>query len=99
MIFGHYTDQRGKETMPDSSQRKKIVLELEFEVFGPNLNNVVSTCAQLNLHTEDQSIQGAMDKLSEAVKIFFDTAEARHELPEVLDALASGNLDIRPWQP
>jgi len=84
--------------MPNSSDRKKIVLEFEFEVFGPKLNNVVSTCAQLNLHTEDKSIQGAMDKLNEAVKIFFDTAEARHELPEVLEILASGNLDIRPWQ-
>ncbi len=85
--------------MPDSSSRKKIVLELEFEVFGPNLDNVVSTCAQLNLHTEDKSIQGAMDKLNEAVKIFFDTAEASHQLPQVLDALQSGDLNIKPWQP
>ncbi|MBW7998165.1 MAG: hypothetical protein FVQ81_16665 [Candidatus Glassbacteria bacterium] len=83
--------------MRNATPRKKFVLELEFEIFGRELNNVVTTCAQLNLHTEDRSVQGAMDKLNEAVKIFFDTAEARHELSEVLDALESGDLNIRPW--
>jgi len=83
--------------MTAKNQRKKIVLELEFDIFGSGLDNVVSTCAQLNLHTEDRSIQGAMEKLSEAIRIFFDTAEARHELPAVLDALESGDLEIQPW--
>ena len=83
--------------MENATPRKRFVLELEFELFGSELNNVVTTCAQLNLHTEDNSIQGAMDKLNEAVKIFFDTAEERMELPETLDALESGDLDIQPW--
>ena len=83
--------------MTDTTFRKKIMLELEFEIFGREMNNVVSTCAQLNLHTEDKSIQGAMDKLNEAIKIFFDTAEDRHELPAVLDALERGDTDNPPW--
>ena len=83
--------------MENATPRKRFVLELEFELFGQELNNVVTTCAQLNLHTEDNSVQGAMDKLNEAVKIFFDTAEARMELAETIDALERGDLDLQPW--
>ncbi|MFC1613968.1 hypothetical protein ACFL5K_01580 [Gemmatimonadota bacterium] len=70
------------------SKRKKFVLNCEFELFGDNSSNVVTTCQQLNIHTEDDSIQGAMKKLTEAVVFFFDTAENRNELEAVVSQLA-----------
>ena len=70
-------------------KKQKFVLNCEFELFGDNSRDVVTTCQQLNIHTEDDSIQGAMTKLAEAIVFFFDTAENRHELEKVVDQLAS----------
>jgi hypothetical protein len=85
------------DMMKKATPRKRFVLELEFDVFGEQMNNVVTTCAQLNLHTEDTTIQGAMNKLNEAILIFFDTAEARMELGETIDELVKDDLDMKPW--
>ena len=72
------------------SKKKKFVINCEFEIFGERLDNVVTTCPELNIHTVDHSIQGA-------VKFFFDTAEARHELEHVIDELEKGSLEAPPW--
>ncbi|MBN2289840.1 MAG: hypothetical protein JXQ83_10950 [Candidatus Glassbacteria bacterium] len=66
---------------------RKFVLNCEFELFGDEVDNVVATCEQLNVHTEDDSIQGAMKKLAKAAVFFFDTAESRYQLEEVLGEL------------
>ena len=79
------------------SKKKKFVINCEFEIFGERLDNVVTTCPELNIHTVDHSIQGAVGKLAEAVKFFFDTAEARHELEHVIDELEKGSLEAPPW--
>ena len=81
------------------AKNRKFVIHCEFELFGEELNNVVTSCPQLNIHTTGDSIQTAMGKLAEAVKFFFDTAEARHEFPEVLEALERDRLEIPPWGP
>ena len=78
------------------SKKKKFVINCEFEIFGEQMNNVVTTCPELNIHTVDHSIQGAVGKLAEAVKFFFDTAEARHELEQVIDELEKGSLETPP---
>ncbi|HLA38813.1 MAG TPA: hypothetical protein VJ417_02400 [Candidatus Glassbacteria bacterium] len=78
-------------------KKRKFVINLEFEVWGDELNNVVTSCPQLNLHTEDTSIQGALEKLSEAVKLFFDQAEAHYNLAQVVEELERQDLSVPPW--
>jgi hypothetical protein len=73
------------------NKSRKFVLNCEFELSGEKLNNVVTTCEQLNVHTEDDSIQGAMKKLAEAIVLFFDTAESRYELEASVDELVRGS--------
>ena len=79
------------------SKKKKFVINCEFEIFGERLDNVITSCPQLNIHTVDHSIQGATGKLAEAIKFFFDTAEARHQLEHVIDELEKGSLEVPPW--
>ena len=81
------------------AKSRKFVIHCEFELFGEALNNVVTSCPQLNIHTTGDSIQTAMGNLAEAVRFFFDTAEARHEFPAVLEALERDSLEIPPWWP
>ena len=81
------------------SGSRKFVIQCEFELFGEELNNVVTSCPQLNIHTTGDSIQTAMSRLAEAVRLFFDTAEARHEFLPVLEALERDSLEVPPWWP
>jgi len=70
---------------------RKFVLNCEFELFGGESSSVVTTCQQLNLHTEDVTIQGAMKKLSEAIVFFFDTVESRRQLEAAVKELIRGD--------
>jgi len=78
-------------------KKKKFVINLEFEVWGEALDNVVTTCPQLNLHTEDSTIQGALEKLFEGIRFAFQLVESRHELEQALDELEVQSLSIPPW--
>ncbi len=76
---------------------RKFAINCEIELFGDPFHSVVTTCPELNIHTVDNSIQGAVNKLAEAINFFFDTAEARFELEPVLDELEKGSLGTPPW--
>ena len=69
---------------------RKFILNCEFELFGEDAGSVVTTCQQLNIHTEDVTIQGALKKLSEAIVFFFDTVESRHQLEAAVKELIRG---------
>ena len=71
-------------------ESRKFILNCEFELFGEDSGSVVTTCQQLNLHTEDVTIQGAMKKLSEAIVFFFDTVESRYQLEAAVRELVRG---------
>ena len=75
------------------SNIRNFVINCEFEVSGKNIDNVVTTCPQLNLHTEGRTIQDAMTKLSEAILFFFDTFEERGELNAAIDELMADDTD------
>lgn len=71
------------------AERRMFSIDLEFEVIGERgVEQVVATCPQLNVQTSGDSIQSAARRMGEAVVFFFDTAESRHELNEIVLALS-----------
>ncbi len=79
------------------TKKQKFVITIEFNILGEHYDNVVTSCPELNIHTVDNSLQGATLKLAEAIRFFFDTADSRQELEEVVEELAKSGRVKPPW--